>query len=138
LSEREREVLTTDLKTLILSKLEKLIFEVAWLMYQKRGREALELLNTLFPLLPSDVRRDLAEEEQKTEEILHHIKKATARITDPFTQTVRRDELANRHLKFIRDTTGKIQSMLTDRYLRIGFKGLDITKETEDITFEEE
>jgi hypothetical protein len=135
LSEKEEKLTIPDLKNLIVAKIENLIFQVAELIYEKNGFEAMELLQVTFPLLPPVIRGKLEAEENRVKNIIKHCLDTTS--SNLYMTMLTQNDEARAHLPEIQEILGKIQKLMFDYYLEVGYRGLDLSKEAKRLDLEE-
>jgi len=115
-----------DVKNLALSKIVSLLFSIAELIFEGDAIKASQLMQNCFRLLPPDIRRDMKREEEEVEKIIH----VYASINDP--DLLRRSLLmrtrARKHLPCLLEILSEINRLLYERYLRTGYKGLDLAE----------
>jgi hypothetical protein len=121
-----------ELKLLILSKVEELIFQTTQLSMMGHQNEAMTCLYHLFQLLPPDLKRDLKDVDPQ---IIEYRKKQMESsntpyyVTDSYTRIKKYEEYSANFTEFIRITLGKIQDMLYERYLRQGYGGANLDED---------
>jgi len=106
-----------------------LLFEIGELIYRGQAIAACQRLRIAFLLLPPDIRRDLKKEELEVQAIITAYSKTG--IPDPTLHFVTQHKKARRFLPRLREILGNINKLLFDRYLRTGYRGLDLSSAAE-------
>ena len=115
-----------DVKNLALVRVVNLLFEVADLIYYKRYMDAVCRLQIAFRLLPPDIRHDLHEEEKKLDAIVEACTKKT--ITDFYRRLLAQHKTAAQSKPELLKIVSAVSELLYQRYLKTGFKGVDLSK----------